>query len=210
MSDFDGARVRVGGSAGLAGGGVTSGELATAVSGLAPSTATYITQTANAGLSAEQALGSLATGILKNTTTTGVLSIATGADLPAHTTTGVPIALQFTIDGGGSAITTGIYPECDICLPANLTITDWAMVCNPSGSITIDIWHDSHTNYPPTNADSITSSAPVLITTNVKNTTNSRSGWTNDLLATNYLRVNVDSVTSVERVTLTLFCTRSV
>ena len=42
----------------------------------APTDATYITQTANGSLSAEQALGSLSTGLLKNTTTTGVLSIA--------------------------------------------------------------------------------------------------------------------------------------
>lgn len=38
--------------------------------------------TADAGLTAAQFLGSLATGILKNTTTTGVLSIATGSDIP--------------------------------------------------------------------------------------------------------------------------------
>ena len=44
--------------------------------GGAPDAATYITQTADATLTSEQALGSLATGILKNTTTTGVLSIA--------------------------------------------------------------------------------------------------------------------------------------
>ena len=43
----------------------------------APTDATYITQTANGTLTNEQALGALATGILKNTTTTGVLSIAT-------------------------------------------------------------------------------------------------------------------------------------
>jgi hypothetical protein len=42
----------------------------------APTTATYIVQTAHASLSAEQALSALATGLLKNTTTTGVLSIA--------------------------------------------------------------------------------------------------------------------------------------
>ena len=50
----------------------------------APIDATYITQVANGTLTNEFALGSLATGILKNTTTTGVLSIAVGADLPAH------------------------------------------------------------------------------------------------------------------------------
>lgn len=47
-----------------------------AAGGAAPTDATYIVQTANGSLSAEQALGDLATGILKSTTTTGVLSIA--------------------------------------------------------------------------------------------------------------------------------------
>jgi len=52
--------------------------------GGAPTTATYVTQTCDAGLSAEQCLSALGTGILKSTTGTGILSIAAGADLPAH------------------------------------------------------------------------------------------------------------------------------
>lgn len=52
--------------------------------GGAPTDATYIVQTANGSLSAEQELAALATGILKNTTTTGVLSIAAaGTDYAA-------------------------------------------------------------------------------------------------------------------------------
>lgn len=52
--------------------------------GGAPDDATYIVQTAHGDLSAEQALGALATGLLKNTTTTGVLSIAVaGTDYQA-------------------------------------------------------------------------------------------------------------------------------
>ena len=46
------------------------------IAGGAPTTATYITQTANGSLSAEQALGALGTGALWSTTTTGVVSIA--------------------------------------------------------------------------------------------------------------------------------------
>jgi len=57
---------------------------ATAGGGGAPTTATYITQTVDAGLSAEQALSSLATGIVKVTNGTGVLSTALAADLPTH------------------------------------------------------------------------------------------------------------------------------
>lgn len=66
-----------------------------------PSDATYITQTASAGLSAEQALGALATGILKSTTTTGVVSIAVqGTDYYAPGGTDVAVA-----DGGTGAST---------------------------------------------------------------------------------------------------------
>lgn len=63
--------------------------------GGAPTDATYIVQTASGGLSAEQALGALGTGILKNTTTTGVLSIAVAADIPDLSTLYLPI-------GGGT------------------------------------------------------------------------------------------------------------
>lgn len=45
--------------------------------GSAPADATYITQTANSGLSAEQALSSLATGLMQVTTATGVISSVT-------------------------------------------------------------------------------------------------------------------------------------
>lgn len=55
-----------------------------AIAAGAPSDATYITQTASSGLSAEQALSSLSTGLVKVTTGTGVLSTATAADLPSH------------------------------------------------------------------------------------------------------------------------------
>lgn len=57
-------------------GGTITWETPSGGGGGAPTTATYITQTADGTLSNEQALGALATGILKNTTTTGVLSIA--------------------------------------------------------------------------------------------------------------------------------------
>lgn len=52
-----------------------------ATAGGAPADATYIVQTASSGLSNEQALAALATGILKSTTATGVVSIAAGSDI---------------------------------------------------------------------------------------------------------------------------------
>lgn len=61
----------------LTGAATTTGWVAVLSSGAAgPTTATYLTQTADSTLTAEQALGALATGLLKSTTTTGVVSIA--------------------------------------------------------------------------------------------------------------------------------------
>jgi hypothetical protein len=73
-------------------------------SGLAPSDATYITQTPNGTLTAEQALSALATGLLKNTTTTGVLSIA-AADTDYVTPSVTTLSSLASI----GTITTGVW-----------------------------------------------------------------------------------------------------
>lgn len=81
-------------------GTVAEGDHTHAATG-APTGATYITQTHDATLSAEQALGDLATGIVKNTTTTGILSIAiAGTDYYQPGGTDVAVA-----DGGTGAST---------------------------------------------------------------------------------------------------------
>ena len=86
------------------GSAITTGGIqgpAGSAAGGAPSTATYITQTPDAGLSSEQALSLLATGILKSTTATGVVSIAAqGTDYYAPGGTDVAVA-----DGGTGAST---------------------------------------------------------------------------------------------------------
>lgn len=73
----------------------------------APNDSTYILQTADGDLANAQVLGALATGILKNTTTTGVLSIAVnGTDYYGPgTATPVPV----TEGGTGVATLTTAY-----------------------------------------------------------------------------------------------------
>lgn len=81
--------------------------------GGAPTTATYITQTPDAGLSAEQALSALGTGLVKNTTGTGVLSIAVGSDLPSHTHAEADVTNLVT-DLAGKASTVHTHAEADV------------------------------------------------------------------------------------------------
>lgn len=75
----------------------------------APTDATYVTQTANATLSAEQALSGLTTGIVKVTNGTGVLSTAVAGDFPTlnQNTSGTAAGLSATlaIASGGTGLT---------------------------------------------------------------------------------------------------------
>jgi len=110
--------------------------------------------------------------------------------------------IQFIIDGGESVITTGI--KGDIEIPFNCNIVEASAYADQSGSIVIDLWQDTYANYPPTDADSITASAPVTISATNKSQDGTLAGWTLSLDKGNILRYNVDSVTSIERVTIAL------
>jgi hypothetical protein len=106
------------------------------------------------------------------------------------------------VDGGGSAITTGIKGYTRF--PWAGTITKVTLLADQSGSIVIDVWKDTYANYPPTDADSITASAPPTITTAVKSEDSTLTGWTTSVAAGDCFGFNVDSATTVTRVHLIL------
>jgi hypothetical protein len=113
--------------------------------------------------------------------------------------------IPFIIDGGGSAITTGI--KGDLHIPFACTITAVTMLADQSGSIVVDIWKDTYGNYPPTGADTITASAKPTITTAVKSQDTTLTGWTTSISAGDTLRYNVDSITTLTRVSVQLTVT---
>jgi hypothetical protein len=115
--------------------------------------------------------------------------------------------LAFVIDGGGSAITTGV--KGDIAVDFGATITQVTMLADQSGSIVVDIWKDTYANYPPTDADSITASAVPTISSTTKSKDSTLTGWTTTISAGDTLRFNVDSVTSITRVIVVLRVTRT-
>ena len=112
------------------------------------------------------------------------------------------VTLNYIIDGGGVAITTGI--KGDIVVDFNATIVGWTLVADQSGSIVIDVWKDIYGNFPPTIADTIAGSEKPTLSTATKNQDNSLSTWTTGITAGDVLRFNVDSITTVTRVTLAI------
>ena len=111
-------------------------------------------------------------------------------------------AIVFIIDGGGSAITTGI--KGSIPIPFKCEIVSVTMVTDQSGSIVVDIWKDTYANYPPTDADTITSATPPTISASNKTTDSTLTSWTKAIAAGDILMFNVDSVATVEWASITL------
>lgn len=106
------------------------------------------------------------------------------------------------IDGGGGVITTGI--KMDIEIPYDCEITEVTALADASGSIVVDIWNDTYGNYPPTDADSITASAPVTISAATKSQDSTLTGWDKSLTKGDVLRFNVDSISTIKRLGLFL------
>lgn len=116
-------------------------------------------------------------------------------------------ALYWIIDGGGSTITTGT--KGSIVIPFACTITQMTALADQTGSIVVDIWRDTFANAPPTDADSITASAPITLSGATKAQDGALTGWATAIAAGDVLAFNVDSVATIQRLTIALTVTRT-
>jgi len=127
---------------------------------------------------------------------------AGGSDVLTGAGIEVEKAISFFIDGGGSAITTGI--KGSIRIPFKCEILSVSLLGDQSGSIVVDIWKDTYANYPPVDADTITSSTPPTITTATKSEDTTLTSWTKAIASGDVLMFNVDSITTMEWALLTI------
>lgn len=138
--------------------------------------------------------------------TVGAAAVAARRD-HKHARTTERVLYEFVIDGGGSAITTGV--KGFLYVPDAFTITGVVMGADQSGSIVVDLWVDSYANYPPTVADTITASAKPTISSTTKSKDTTLTGWTTAVAADRWIGFNVDSITTCQRVTVAIFGYRS-
>jgi hypothetical protein len=89
-------------------------------------------------------------------------------------------------------------------VPFACVLLEWTILCDQSGSIQFDLWKDTYANYPPVVGDSITASAKPLVSSTTKGQSATLTGWTTAVAAGDILGVNVDSITTVQRATLSL------
>jgi hypothetical protein len=93
-------------------------------------------------------------------------------------------------------------------VPFNCTITQSTLLADQSGSVVVDIYKCSYSDFaPPTHpasGDKITASAPPTITSAEKSQDTTLTGWTVSLSAGDILGYDVKSATSITRVVSSL------
>jgi hypothetical protein len=83
-----------------------------------------------------------------------------------------------------------------------MTISSWTIVADQSGSIVIDVLRADYASFPPT--VSIAGSEKPTLSAASKNQDLSLSTWTTGITAGDIVRFNVDSASTVTRVTLSI------
>jgi len=174
------------------------------ISTWAPTTATYITQTPDAGLSNEQALSALATGLVKNTTGTGVLTIwAQGTDYYAPGGTDVAVTDWGTWRSTGttaySLIATGTTATW-----AQQTLANWATteILVWGWASALPVWTTATWSWAPVRATSPTLVTPALWTptalvgTNITGTGTGFTSWITNALKSASTTVDVSAATA--------------
>jgi hypothetical protein len=153
-------------------------------------------------LTARSKLNFVGTGV---TVTDDAGDDASVVTIPGNPT--ITDAINVVLDGGDAAIVVG--KGVNIVMGYSGTINSVTMLADQSGSIVVDIYKDTYTNYPPVNADSITGSAPPTISGGIKSQDSTLTGWTTSFAAGDILRFEAESVTDIVLCTIALRTTRS-
>lgn len=130
----------------------------------------------------------------------------------AYTTVNTASATAFTkatigitIDGGGSAITTG--SKGYISIPYSCTINSNTIVANATGDIVIDIKKSTYSGFPTT--ASICAAAKPTLAAAQKSTDSTLTGWTTTINSGDIIEFVVDSAATITKATLTLGVTKT-
>jgi len=105
-------------------------------------------------------------------------------------------------DGQGSAPTAGT--KCYVICPFAGTITGWRIVGDVTGSAVVDVWKVAYGSNLPTVSNTIAASAKPTLSSAKINKNDTLTGWTTSVAADDIFGFNVDSASTLTRITVEL------
>src|SRR3990167_1405218 len=114
------------------------------------------------------------------------------------------VSFDLVFDGGGSVI--AVDARIALRFYSNYRLLAWSLgAANESGSIVIGMWKDTHANFPPTIADTMTNGNDPEISAAQAAEDTDLSDWTTvEIAAGEWIIFNPDSVTDLTMATLAL------
>jgi len=111
--------------------------------------------------------------------------------------------LSYGLDNDGTALNTGI--QGSVHIPYGLDIIRWTLIGDQSGSANIDLWSSEYGTVP-TVANSVTGNIGMTISTATANQSGDIDNWRMTRInAGNVVTFNVQSVSTITRLTINLF-----
>jgi hypothetical protein len=109
---------------------------------------------------------------------------------------------QVVFDGVGSELVAGYAG--DLAIHMDCLITKWRVLADQPGDIVIDIWKSDFASFPPDVSDTITGSDQPSLSSDDHAESTALTGWTTAISNGDTLRFNIDSASTVTKVTLLL------
>jgi hypothetical protein len=143
------------------------------------------------------------TSYLEDLATAGVVKRSSSGSLSTDNGT---TAILFQKDNNGVALSTGI--QGDIYVPFACTVTGVNLFADQTGSMQVNLWRVAYASYPPTSSNGMCGTNYPTITSGIKYSNTTLTGWTLGINAGDIIRVNIDSCSTIQRFTMALTVTR--
>jgi hypothetical protein len=111
-------------------------------------------------------------------------------------------AVCFIMDGGGSALTTGVAKGF-IEIPYIATLDSVTILLDITGNIGIDIWRSTYANFPPSTTNT-TITGILTISNAQKGHWDMAAAWTSAIIAGDIIRFNITSASTATNCTVCL------
>jgi hypothetical protein len=175
----------------------------TTIAGLTPTTDNFMVAAASAWASRTPAQAKTSLALVKADVGLGNVDNTSDATKLANVIT-QSVVVQF---GDGTNVLT-VGEKRRFSIPVAHTLIRWRILSSVSGSVVFDIWRDTFANYPPTVADTVSTSKPTLSSA-LSAEDSTITDWNEVGSAGDVYIVNVDSVTSIVDCVLELWYTRA-